>query len=277
MRAIDVQGARIAVEEVGDGPVALVLHGGLGVDHQLYRSLDRLASSMRLVYLDHRGNGRSTGDVATATMATWAADAAAVAHDVAGDEPVIVIGHSYGGFIAQEMAITHGASVRAVILIATTPGQLGDGEEPAPEGPPLPAEFGEMLSVVPANDEEYAAAMYRLAPAYLYDTPVEVLRAAMSGTIFSAAAMRRGFEELARWSAVDRLHEVTAPVLLIAGRHDAFTAWPQSERIASRLDDADVVILERSGHFPWLEEPDAFFSAVEGWLHHHGLVDRLIS
>jgi pimeloyl-ACP methyl ester carboxylesterase len=37
-----------------------------------------LASSMRLVYLDHRGNGRSTGDAATATMATWAADAAAV-------------------------------------------------------------------------------------------------------------------------------------------------------------------------------------------------------
>lgn len=274
MRAVDVPGARIAVEEVGDGPVALVLHGGLGVDHQLYRSLDPLASSMRLVYLDHRGNGRSTGDAATATMATWAADAAAVAHDVAGDEPVIVIGHSYGGFIAQEMAITHGASVRAVILIATTPGQLGDGEEPAPEGAPMPAEFGEMLSVMPANDEEYAAAMYRLAPAYLYDTPVEVLRDLMSDTIFSAAAMRRGFEELARWSAVDRLHEVTSPVLLVAGRHDAFTAWPQSERIASRLNDADVVILERSGHFPWLEEPDSFFAAVEDWLHHHGLVDR---
>jgi pimeloyl-ACP methyl ester carboxylesterase len=86
--------------------------------------------------------------------------------------------------------------------------------------------------------------------------------------------MRRGFEELARWSAVDRLHEVTSPVLLVAGRHDAFTAWPQSERIASRLNDADVVILERSGHFPWLEEPDSFFAAVEDWLHHHGLLDR---
>jgi proline iminopeptidase len=271
VRAISIPGAEIMVEEIGDGPVALVLHGGLGLDHQTYRSLDPLASSLRLVYLDHRGNGRSTGDPATATMVQWAADAAAVASDVAGDEPVIVIGHSFGGFIAQEMAISHGAQVRAAILLTTTPGQLGDGEEPVPDGPPMPAEFGEMLSNMPETDEEYAAFMQRLAPAYLHDTPIEVLRDAMRDTVFSAAAMRRGFEELARWSAVDRLHQVTVPVLLVAGRHDAFTAWPQSERIAARLPDAEVLIFEHSGHFPWLEEPDAFFPAIEDWLLRRGL------
>jgi proline iminopeptidase len=92
----------------------------------------------------------------------------------------------------------------------------------------------------------------------------------MDGTIYSAAAMRRGFEELAGWSSVDRLHEVDVPTLLIAGRHDALTAWPQSERIAARLPDSEVVILEESGHIPWLDEPDAFFAAVRDWLERRG-------
>jgi len=273
VRAIEVAGARIQVEEVGAGPPALVLHGGLGLDHHAYRSLDPLASALRLVYLDHRGNGRSTGDVATATMAQWAEDAAAVARDVGGEGGVIVIGHSFGGFIAQEMAIAHGAEVRALILVATTPGQLGDGERPAPDGPPMPAEFATMLSAMPESDDEYAALMRRLAPAYLHETPADVLVDLLRDTVFSAAAMRRGFEQLASWSSVDRLATVTAPVLLLAGRHDAFTAWPQSDRIASRLPDAEVVIFEHSAHFPWLEEPDLFFSSVLDWLRRRDLVD----
>jgi proline iminopeptidase len=94
----------------------------------------------------------------------------------------------------------------------------------------------------------------------------------MAGTVFSAVAMRRGFEELATWSSVDRLTEIRVPVLLVAGRHDAFTAWPQAERIAKRLDDADVAILENSAHFPWLDEPDAFFATITDWLRRRQLV-----
>jgi pimeloyl-ACP methyl ester carboxylesterase len=65
------------------------------------------------------------------------------------------------------MVIRHGDAVRAVILVATTPGQLGVGETPAPEGPPMPDEFAELLQEMPASDEELALGMVRLAPAYL--------------------------------------------------------------------------------------------------------------
>jgi pimeloyl-ACP methyl ester carboxylesterase len=94
----------------------------------------------------------------------------------------------------------------------------------------------------------------------------------MAGTVFRAAACRIGFEQLAGWSSVDRLGSVSAPVLIVAGRHDAFTSWPQSERISARLDDAEVVILEDSGHFPWFDEPDVFFTAVREWLRRRKLV-----
>jgi pimeloyl-ACP methyl ester carboxylesterase len=48
-------------------------------------------------------------------------------------------------------------------------------------------------------------------------------------------------------------------------------AWPQSERIARRVLDAETVIFEHSGHVPWLGEPDAFFDAVVDWLHRRAL------
>jgi proline iminopeptidase len=272
MDTIDVDGAAIAVEIVGDGPVALVLHGGLGVDHQMYRSLDRLGEHLRLVYVDHRGNGRSTGDATTATMQQWAADATEVARQVGDGGPVIVIGHSYGGFIAQEMMLAHPDSVRAAVLVTTTPGQLGTGEEPAPDGPPMPEEFAAMFANMPETDEEYKAFQDRLAPAYVHRLDPAVLREAMHGTVFRADAMRRGFEVLAGWSAVDRLAGVGVPVLLIAGRHDAFCAWPQSERIARKLADVETVVFEHSGHVPWLEEREGFFDAVTGWLERRSLV-----
>src|SRR5919107_1424048 len=90
---VEVDG--LHVEEIGAGPPALVLHGGLGIDLRPYRSLDSLSADLRLVYVDHRGNGRSARpDPATLTMASWADDAIAVGRALAGDEPLVVIGHS---------------------------------------------------------------------------------------------------------------------------------------------------------------------------------------
>ena len=270
MPTVEVNGVGLHIEEVGSGPPALVLHGGLGVDQQMYRDLDPLSDVLRLVYVDHRGNGQSGGTLDTMTMAQWAADAAELARRIGGDEGALVIGHSYGGFIAQELLVSHPDSVRGAVLVTTTPGQLGEGEEPAPEGPPVPEEFVRMLAEVPGSDDELARTWRQLAPAYVHRAPIEGLLAALDRVRFSVAAMARGFEELAVWSSVDRLARVAVPVLLVAGRHDPFTAWPQSERIARRLPDAEVVVLENSGHVPWLDEPDAFFSTVTDWLHRRG-------
>jgi proline iminopeptidase len=256
------------VEVVGDGVPTLVLHGGLGVDHTLYRaSLEPLADELQLIYLDHRGNGRSARpDPATLTMAGWADDALHAGRAVAGNAPLNVIGHSYGGFVAQELAIRHPQAVGALVLICTTPGQLGTGEEPARPGPPMPEEFAALLSSLPETDDEVAAGMSALAAAYLHRADPDVLRDLMADTTFSATAMRRGFEVLAEWSSVDRLGAILAPTLILAGRHDHFTSWPQADRIAAGVPGAEVVVFEDSAHFPWLEEPELFFTTLRDWL-----------
>jgi proline iminopeptidase len=270
MATADVNGTTLHYTRIGSGRTALVLHGGLGLDQSLYRSLDPLASQLELIYYDHRGNGRSgRPSLDTLTMQQWADDGADLAAQLSDDDKVVIIGHSYGGFIAQELALRHPDRVAALVLLATAPGQLGTDEEPAPEGPPVPAEFEEMLTSMPETDVDYAAALGRLFSAYFHGpVPVGVERQ-LEATIFDAASMRRGFEELGSWSSVDRLHTLEMPALLVVGRHDAFTAVPQSDRIAQRLPNAEMVVLEHSGHFPWLEEPEEFFAVTSAWIDTH--------
>ncbi|MCH8064165.1 MAG: alpha/beta fold hydrolase, partial [Chloroflexi bacterium] len=252
---------------VGDGQVFVVMHGGLGADHTMYRSLDPLAQARRLLYYDHRGNGRSSRPaLETLTMEQLADDAASLIAQIT-DEKVILFGHSYGGFVAQEFALRHPERLAALILCDTTPGQLGEGEdESESKGPPPPAEFIELISNPPANDEELAIAMQTMLPLYLHRASPTDLEPSFAKTIFDLKAMNRGFELLSTWSSVDRLHSIILPTLLLVGSHDLFTAPPQSYRIAGRIPHAEVVEFSESGHIPWIDEPEQFFKVVVDWL-----------
>ena len=267
MGTAELDGLRLHYECDGDGPPLLVLHGGLGLDHQLYRrTLAPLAADFRLIFVDQRGNGRSFPvDLGSLTMEQLADDAVALA-DQLGHERFSVLGHSYGGFVAQELALRHPNRLDGLVLVDTTPGQLGDGEDPAEDqGPPPPPEVVAMMATAPRDDAEMEAGMSALLPAYFHRPERVDLAAVKAGTIFRAAAMVRGFEVLASWSSVDRLGHIDVPTLVVAGRHDVITSFPQAHRIASRIPGATVVIFDESGHFPWIEEPDRFWSTLRTW------------
>jgi len=271
MATAALDGVSLHFETDGQGPPMIVLHGGLGIDHQIYRrTLAPLRGDFHLVLPDQRGNGRSAPvGLGSLTMEQLAIDVLALA-DHLGLERFSLLGHSYGGFVAQELALGHGHRLDALILVDTTPGQLGAGEDPAEgQGPEPPPEVLAMMSTVPETDAAMADAMAQLFPAYFHRPGDLDLEAIAAGTIFRADAMVRGFEVLSSWSSVDRLASLYVPTLVMAGRHDVFTSYPQSQRIASRAPDASLVLFEHSGHFPWIEEPDRFFSTVREWHRDH--------
>ena len=272
MDTVEIDGVPIhyVVDGGGNAAPVVVLHGGLGLDHTLYRrTLTPLAADRAVVHFDQRGNGRSVpADLSTITMARLADDVVDLA-DHLGLDRFVVLGHSYGAFVAQELALRHPDRLTGMVLVSATPGQLGTGEveDEHGVGPPIPPEVLAMVSGPPPGDDaEMAAGMKDLLPAYFHRPDALDLAAMEEGTVFRAAAMARGFEVLATWSTVDRLSAITVPALVLAGRHDVFTAWPQAHRIASRIPGAEVVVFEDSGHFPWLEEPDRFFPRVREWL-----------
>ncbi len=128
---VQVNGVRIFFEVVGeqlaviDGatvekPTLLVLHGGPGFDHAGMRSyFDRFADLAQVIYLDHRGNGRSDqGPREAWNLDQWGDDVAAFC-DALDIEHPIVLGHSFGGFVAQSYLLRHPTHPAAVVLSST--------------------------------------------------------------------------------------------------------------------------------------------------------------
>lgn len=264
--ALTARVSGLYVEVVGDGPPLLVAHGGPGANHSLYRTLDPLATSRRLVFWDQRGHGASgplpDGPV---EMRDFADDVVRVA-DSLGIETFALFGHSFGGWVAQEAALRHPDRVAALVLAGTTPGQLGRTESPDDDqGPPPPPELVELMSRMPQSDAEVKELYRELGPHFLRGADTTAYDALLESTALSADTMVRVFDALSRWSAVDRLGEITCPTLLLAGRYDVFCSVPQHERIARRLADPDLVVVDDVGHMLWIERPEVL-DLLDEWL-----------
>ena len=119
----DVDGASIVVEgdRILERPVAFLLHGGPGADHTSYKpTFSALAGRMQLVYIDHRGQGRSSrGSQSSYTLDNNVEDLEALRLYL-GLGPIIVIGGSYGGMVALAYAARYPGSVSQLIVYATT-------------------------------------------------------------------------------------------------------------------------------------------------------------
>jgi len=264
-----VSGLHVGV--VGAGPPLLVAHGGPGMSHDLYRTLDPLAEGRQLVFWDHRGHGRSEAlPAGPVEMALFADDVIKVA-DGLGLASFALFGHSFGGWVAQEAALRHPDRIGALVLAGTTPGQLGGNESADDDqGPPPPRGLAALFEEVPATDAELVELYGRLAPYFTCTADNRVLRQAIDPSLASVDSYARVFDALSRWSAVDRLGRIACPTLLVAGRYDAMCSVQQHERITRRLSDPDLVVVDRAGHFSWLDRPDVL-EVIATWLGGRGV------
>lgn len=271
----DVNGTTLYYEVHGEGRPLLILHGGLGLDHAYLRPwLDRLAGEASLIYYDHRGNGRSErpASLEGVTHATWAEDADALRAHL-GHERVVVLGHSYGGFLAQELALRHGDRLAGLILCDTAPVvdylpvvQAAVRRRGLPEAA---AAFDAAFHQPMAGDDDWRRIWMGLLPLYLH-APVEpaALADIDARTRYSAAAWQYANACcLGSFNTLPRLGEICAPTLILGGAHDIITPVPQgAERLHAGIPGSELVVFKESGHFPFIEEPEAFTDVVRGWL-----------
>ncbi|HVP28831.1 MAG TPA: alpha/beta hydrolase [Myxococcota bacterium] len=119
----DVEGPKLVPDgdRMREKPTLLLLHGGPGFDHSTYKpAFARLADVAQLVYLDHRGNGRSErGDPASWNLAQWGDDVRAFC-DALGIERPIVFGNSFGGMVAMSYATRHPEHPGKLVLSSTS-------------------------------------------------------------------------------------------------------------------------------------------------------------
>lgn len=277
MPTAEINGTNLYYEIVGRGLQCIALHGGLGMDHTYFKkTFGPIEDVVQFVYVDQRGNGRSDRPAPeTITLAQLASDVDALRAHL-GSEKFALLGHSFGGFVALEYATTYPHRLTQLFLLDTSPGvfsptpeELAERPDPATVSPEAVAATKRLFSTVPSSDAEYAASIRQAGRAYLRNPDTPAFSEAIADTIFDAQAMIHGFASFAQWSVVDKLGSIPCPTLVACGRYDLQTTPECSKRLADAIPSAELVWLEESGHFPWIEESEGFFRAVRDWLLRH--------
>jgi proline iminopeptidase len=254
--------------EVGEGLPCLVMHGGLGGDHSsLHPWLDPLGDVMRLVYYDHRGNGRSGRPRSESiTFEQLCADADALREHL-GFEEIAVLGYSFGGFVALEYALRYPERISHLILLDTAP--TFDYEEEIEANARRKGATQEQLEALDASAEDEGES-WRLwkviEPLYFCTFDADLAERVMGKTVISVEAADAGDAIIEGWDLTPRLGEISAPTLILVGRDDFVCPPSQAKIMHEGIPNSELAVFENSGHFTHVEEPEAFFDAVRGWL-----------
>jgi proline iminopeptidase len=255
-------------------PVMFVLHGGPGCDHTYFRPwLHPLAEQAQLVFIDHRGNGRSSRtDETTYTIEQMADDVEAL-RTYLGLGPVLLLGQSFGGMVAQVFATRYPESVTKLLLANTTPSmQFWDAaqDEAAAMATPeqqaaIPALFNGEIQSQEAFDAWWDVCM----PLYFkhpdrWATEIAEVESRMVGAYEVANYMMAN--EIPKYDVRPLLPDVQIPTLVLAGAKDWVTPVSQSTLIDSLLPDSTLVVFDESGHMPHIEEHEKFLSVVRDFL-----------
>ncbi len=260
-------------------PRLLVLHGGPGAHHDyLLPQMLALAERYELIFYDQRGGGRSkTEDREAIGWQTHVSDLGAVARELVG-EPLSIVGYSWGGLLALLYSVEAferpgevGPSPARLVLIdpaAVTRALREQFESNFSErqGSASVQRLREELAqsgLRERDPEAYRRRAFELSVAGYFADP----RRARDLTPFRVMGrvQQQVWESLGDFDLLQRVEQVECPVLILHGRHDPIPL-EASEALARALPDARLVILGHSGHVPYVEDPDALFSAIERFL-----------
>jgi len=269
-------------------PPIVFLHGGPGYNSFSFRELfgERLADR-RVVYLDQRGSGRS-GPLAdteqgeqTLDLDTLVADLEAL-REYLGAEQLVPLGHGFGALVALEYARRHPTRTARVIVVnpwvhfpelaltllreaSALRGQALDdpapalrertpaGQHPAVGAARVEAAFALLNARDLLNALHFQDATSRMRLEFI-DTGGQLV----GGGEVQQALVNQGLWE---FEYVPFLQELRRPLFVIAGLHDR-TSYPEQVEWLADLGGADVTVLD-TGHYPWLDDEDAFAEALE--------------
>ncbi len=267
---VSVKGAELFYSTRGSGPVCLVLCS-IGTKPYERMMPAQLSDRMRLVFVDLRGSGKSTGEARDLTFDVLAADLEAIRADL-GVERVAVLGHSILGVLAIEYGRRSPASVSHVITAGTPP--RGDMK--------WLAEKATQFFEEDASEDRKRALRENLAKVpfhapfssvFLAHTPMRFFNAQLDAASLFADTESRP-EMLGHltgglthaWDIRVGADALRVPIFLAQGRYDYVVPYTLWDGIAENLPNATLQIFERSGHHPFFEEPERFAEVVTEWM-----------
>jgi proline iminopeptidase len=280
---VDTGGAIVYYTTLGTGPPVVLLHGGPGTTHEYFLPyLLPLARHRQLVLIDERGSGRShqLEDHAQYNLATMANDIEAVraALDLG---KIDLLGHSFGGILAQAVAIYHPAGIRRLILAATGSSAARINADfkriknSVDEKMRAQIEALEARGIIGADGAqlaEYRALVDQAEAPYSYfirppawDSARTPMGWDVLNQIWGAKSDFHIDGNLAGFDFTEALRKLTIPALVIYGDHDMVTDATAQESHAALVGSA-LVKIPRSAHMMMVDQNAAFIDAVTHFL-----------
>lgn len=249
---------KVALQGAASGTPVVLSHA-LGLDLSMWDGFAReLGDAHPVLRYDHRGHGGSAVPAGPYTLDALVDDAARLVREW-GRGPVVFVGLSMGGMVGQGLAIRHPELVKALVLANTT-ARYPEAAGTAWQQRIAAVEQGGMAAVADMVVERYLHAGFRAdEPASAVALKQTLLRCDPRG--YAAAC-----HAVAGVDWLDRLGEVKAPTLVIAGELDAGATPAMAQAIAERIPGARLELLKEASHLSVAEQPQAFANAVRGFL-----------
>ena len=245
MPTITANGIELFYERWGEGPRLLFLNGSGSSIATSELLIKLFTADFEVLVHDQRGLGRTEVPPGPYTMADYAADAAALLDQVGWDR-TRVVGVSFGGMVAQELAVLYPDRIERLALLCTSPGGAGGASYPLHELASLP-EAERAVRGIELLDTRFTPEWLSAHPA---DRALVDMMAARRGSEKTADALRGEAEQLAARSkhdVTDRLAAVTCPTLVASGRYDGIAPPSNGEAIAAGIGGAQFRVYE-GGH-----------------------------
>ena len=271
---LNVNGVSLVYDEAGQGTAFVTLHGGPGMSGRGgdWASFQPLADSFRLVSYDQRGSSESEG-AEPYSHAQFVADLEALRQELRLGQ-MVLLGGSYGGFIALEYALTYPQNLHALILRDTAASnrfQDTSKEKALASGFPInEVTLDRLFSGQVRDDADFQSSYAMIQPLYTVERDPAKEAAQLAQIPFRYQTHNWAFSRnQPGYDLVSRLLEISLPVLVTVGRHDWITPLAASEELAAGLPNSELVVFEHSGHSPQVEEGELYLETVRGFLARH--------
>jgi proline iminopeptidase len=272
---IEVNGARLVYHVFGDGPVLIAFPGGPGFSHD-YLRMPLLEQHAKIVYVDPIGCGDSEvlADPTQYGRARDVRDLEELRRHL-GLERISLLGHSAGGFVAQQYAIEHPTHVERLVLVDTSPtngaefdASLENEMKARADKPWFPAAAGALKTFFNriVTEEEARALVPHIWPLYAFDHERD---ATLSRTLAQSARLSLPRMQRAPRATFDfrpQLPQLRVPTLIIVGAGDFICAPQLARMMHEAIPGSKLVTMERSGHMPHVEEAEALTEVIASCL-----------
>jgi len=246
-----INSIEINYRESGEGFPLLLIHGFTGNLRNWALQVPALTRDFRMMSIDQRGHGHSEKPTRGEdySLELMAEDAYGLLQHL-GIDGCYLIGHSMGGMVAQQLALTHPEPVRALVLVdtaaeITSAMHTQDGarlvEIARDQG--MEAVFEEQLRINPMADQ--------IPPQLVGLWRQQFLLTSREAYIYCARAVAR------REPLLDKLHAIEVPTLIICGENDA-PMLEASRQMHERIPGSELVIIPGAGHTPQIEKAPEF-------------------